>query len=244
MIWDTSRLLRFTSSIEVVYAIREYIQEGERYCDVVNPDTGQLPATQCPLLGGEPVGVPLAPWTAASDLSSYPLVVLGHRADNRQSLVLAVLRKPGRVYTAGPEGASPAEDHASPTTYGLRDHVTTNGGTSLVLRENGNTTLDAGGSVNIQLTDGVLRVTQDGAADDRALLAAPTVTKLNALITSYAALLSALSAAASAAAASPAPGDTFVATLNGALGAVPAVDSAVLAELQSAVLHLSATAGP
>lgn len=247
------RLARQASDIEVVYAVREYVQNGVRYCDVVNPDNGQQPAMQCPILGGEPLGVPEGGWGPKSNLLKYPLVIIGRRSDGRQPIVLGRLANPALVYTPGAPtkdgaqtGATQTSNTTSPTAYGVGDHVIANGGTTFVLRKDGNTTLDADGSVNIQLTNGVLRVTQDGDAEDRALLASPTVTKLNELIASYTALLTALNAAATAAAAPgvPDPGAVFVATLNGALGAVPAVDSAVLAELQSAVLHLSATAGP
>ncbi len=240
------RIARQTSDIEVVYAIREYVQDGVRFCDVVNPDNGQQPSMQCPVMGhdGVPLGVPDKAWTGASDIRDYPLVIIGRRSDMRQPVVLGPLRNPSLLYTGGPSPAAGQESTSSPPQVGVGDRVMKNGGSTLVLRKNGNVALDTPGSLNVQLTNGVMRVTQDGEATDRALLANPTVTKLNELITSYLALLSALQTSLAIAAAAPvAKGDLLVVTLSAAMSGVPTVSLAVLAELQSAVLFLSATAG-
>lgn len=240
-----ARLAAQLTTVEVVYAVREYDIDGNYYVDVVNPDTGQLGPMQCLVAGGDGknLGLPAEAWIPGQDLKAFPLVVIAHRGDNRQPLLLDVLSNlEGRFAT---EGQDDSADTDSPVTYRRRDRFMHNGGSTVLLREDGSTVIDLaeGKSLFVNLNGGVLRVGTGDDAKDRALLAKPAVTQLNTIITGYNALLGALQTALNVAAATPAPGDVFVATLSAALGSMPALSSAQLEELQSAVLYLSSLAG-
>jgi hypothetical protein len=199
---------------------------------------------QCLVVGGDGknLGIPDAPWVPGADLADYPQVVVLHRGDNRQPLVLDVVTNLSGRYAAA--GAT-TSNTTSPAKFKRSDRVVHNGGSAVVLRNDGATVIDLaeGQNLLVNLNGGVLRVGTPDDAKDRALLASPAVDLFNTLIDNYNALLGALQTALTAATSSPVPGDVFVATLSAALGSMPALSSAQLEELQSAVLYLSSLAG-
>lgn len=239
------------SSFEVMYAISAYVIDGVQYCDVSNPDSGQAQGVQCIVAGvdGKPLGVPKIPWVRGLNIRDYPLVIVGHRSDGRQPIVIDVLKNTSLVY-ADNAHAKVAGNNDDTDPSNLNDRVITNGGTTVTIRENGNVVIESAGDVSVQLSGGaVMRVSKGGDAGDRALLATPAIDKFNEGSEAFNALLSALKTASDAAAAAatltPAgdPGAVFTATLQAALLAVPVMESAVAAQMQSASLCLPSAGG-
>lgn len=219
------RLAKGSLGAEVVYAVREYSEGSQHFCDCVNPHTGSM-YQRCLVTGidAKPMGVPRAGWTTGSDLLTFPQVLILHLPDRGTPVVLDRLvhdqiefkdqpptTTPGEDETEVETGSSNVDDDQPPQ---VADRVIKNGGTAVTVRENGDVTINASGTVSILLNGNVMRVSDGGDADGRPLLADPAVTKINELIAAFEAFKAALNTAMVGVTTAMVPGVTTATLAN------------------------------
>lgn len=231
------RVIRGTSAIEVVYAVREYLDTGDnttRYVDCVNPDTGSQWA-RCTVANptGIPIGAPSEAFSpGARPWADYPKVVIGHRAAGQSPIVLMPFTNTALQYST----TAPSTPSAPPTP---RDYVIANGGTKITVRDDGVLVITANGPVHVLLNGQPFSVSEGGDDDGRVALAEPLVTKLNEIITALNLLVTSLRAIPP----NPTTGAVPHAGLQAALQAVTAVTNAVEETIQSDMFRLPSTTG-
>lgn len=173
------RRLLERASISEVYAVRSYIgEDGQNYCDVVDPDNGFL-ARGCMVVGSrtKPINAPKEEWSPLNGIVAnlHPQVLLLRVSPDKQPYVLDLLYNPARL--------QPPQDSDADTDTQMsnRDHGVDNGqGHRVVVRENGSAAV-AATKFDVTLGGGAMAVS-DGDLSESAALAGKVHDVLNNVI--------------------------------------------------------------
>lgn len=148
------------SSFEIAYAVRSYTNEGGfAVCDVRNPDNGFW-ADGCYVIGSraKAINAPAETWDETINPNKHPLVVCGIPARGQGNPFVIDLLVPRISYARG-VSANVRHDAASP-----RDSVNENGGSRVVIKEDGKVYVSAVKDVVVALgPDAVMRVSSEDA---------------------------------------------------------------------------------
>lgn len=180
--------------VGIAYAVRSYEQNGVQVADVEYPDIGGS-WKACPVVGtgNKNIKAPAEEWDPLTgiDPRKHPRVVIGYREPKRPPLVLDLVACPEIVLTeTRDEDQYHAGDPKDPDeTVTVNDHVTANGGTKVVVAENGALNHFLNGPMNILLGDGGLRVSSGGESGERIATAGDTADQLNTIINRFNELL-------------------------------------------------------
>lgn len=173
---------------------RIFVAGGRPYCDVWDPETGRA-WNGVPIMsvGGGPGQFQTVPLSAPSqaefirqaDLDDASQVLLFHGEANRYPVTVGAIHHPSLDLQAKTEVVADDEDHSG--AVGQRDFATVNGGTKFILDSRGRVTFDLrgaeeDGTFGVALAAGeIYRVSRDGNAAERLLLADAVVAYLGEL---------------------------------------------------------------
>jgi hypothetical protein len=224
-----------------VHVVRVFLMDKEPWVEAEHPVTGQRWKAPILLGGSNKKTVDFTPVTATKDpkqLSNARAVLLF--GDHYRQPVLVGWRWSGNTQTLklSAEQADPDENRTAAAA--LTDRIIKHGGSVFIISEEGEIVFDTDGAdgpgpVKIQLQNGgYLRIARDGDAEERLLLAGPTLeylAKLEAQVAALTARVVVLTAA------QPDP-------VKAALNAIPlpGVPTAATSPLKAATVHISADA--
>lgn len=221
--------------VEIACAVQLVVDQGEEFLYCVNPDTGSH-YPRCPVVGWNrfPLKVPTAPWRGDA-LTAAPRVVLGHRAGKLDPVVLDAVRRPDRVTMS----EAPADGESDAAAPSVKDVVVENGGTRVIVRDDGRVTIQAGGDVEVTINGGTFRVSDAGDSSGRVMLASPGTSALNSHVSAFNALVRALGGVVP----DPVTGAVTKVALQAALATVPTLGTLDETALRSQAVHVPNKAG-
>lgn len=179
---------------DVGYAVRSYADDrGAHRCDVVCVDNGLATYLGCYVLNnqGSKIGAPREEWTGGIDPSLHPLVVVIHRSQGLNPIVLGRLDNANISFSAEPTKQEyDEESDNTPERATPDDVVMANDDSQLLLKsrgEGGDVVLIPGRRFTVQLKPGgFMRVAQDETASDGPVLASRSVVRDGQLVAAIA----------------------------------------------------------
>lgn len=195
-----------TSSLMVCYAVRSYYVDGAQRVDVRNPDNAFY-ADQCLVSGrvSSPIGAPSAKFDGVIDPLKHPLVLVARLSEKRSPIVIDTIhsgvihtpRSPENAATStavsptsspptvapntAAQAASPLDPDAAGDTPMDGDYVVQNGGSRVIVRNDGSVVISAATDVTLTVRGtGRVRVADENANESVAL-AGPTYEAIKTL---------------------------------------------------------------
>lgn len=222
-------LLHGRGLVELGHAVQVIVHDDREYLHCVGIDTGNV-YRRCPVVGWSrlPLHVPREPYAGDRPITEYPVVVLGHRANNMDPLVLDVARSSrGARTTKDYEPPEEEESNTDPTN--VRDLVTENAGTTFKVRPDGSIVVSPASHIEVILNGKEVRLSNAGEMGSGVAKADATSGQLNNVIDALNSLVTALRSVVP----DPITGAVTVTALQAALAPVPAVVAVLESELRA-----------
>jgi len=184
---------------DTVYIIRAWTQDAQQWCHCISAIDGrQWP--QCPVLtyGGQsslislPILVPAGEPGVDVPLSAYPQALIVYRGNGQTPVVVGLLNTKGLVTPEQGSGNRGGSADDTRTTEPVREDIFFRaGGATVAIRHvDGAVVIAPASDADIQLSGGLLRVSNAGDASGRLLLAGPTLQYIGQLAAIVSALVS------------------------------------------------------
>ncbi len=170
------------SNLLPAYAVRAYVENDVQYCDVRNNDVA-FSADRVQVAGyvSKPIKAPSTKWDGAIDPELHPLVIVAGFGENRGFVVLDTLKTPtALVQTQEESEYHSGDENVQDATATGRDVVIENGGTRVLVREDGKVIINSTGGVTIMANGSEVKVGDDNA-QDAAAIAGPTADAIKEL---------------------------------------------------------------
>jgi hypothetical protein len=161
---------------------RAFTIDGRVFVDCYDPMTGRdWKNSPLMVLGGGPdsyvFAAPESPtgveFLKEAELEDSTQVVLLSR-DGAKPMCIGTVQHPKQNIVDDPVVALPTQDHDG--TVSIRDYAVTKGGTTVIIHDNGDVTVKGAGTIRMQSPEGgIVRMSRDGDASERLLLAQATL---------------------------------------------------------------------
>lgn len=166
-----------SSNIQLAYAVRYYeSDEGFAVCDLRNPDNGLI-EDGCKVAGtcDAAINAPSEVWDNKIDKKKHPLVLIAILPDGQGPPLVMGLAYARMRYAASGQSTEQSDGAT------VRDKVIENGGTRVVVKEDGRTYITAVANVIVTLSNGATMQVTDEDTSENAALAGPAFENDDAL---------------------------------------------------------------
>lgn len=176
--------------VGIAYAVRSYALNGAHYVDCELPGVGAS-WKLCPVVGGDNkvINAPQDEWDGTLDPEIHPLVAIGFRGPKQPPLVFDIITNPDIDLTDTEEDAADDGENTGSANLTVRDRVIENGGTKVVISNDGSLTMYLANKLMFALQEAnSLSVSKGGDSSAKLATAGDTSEQLNTIISALNAL--------------------------------------------------------